>query len=162
MHRWVGPYAKTRCTGSAAPPPEHPIFLLERGGVAYLDGVLQAPPLVLHQVGDADGGRAAASVLAVNEGVASARRLLLDGVGAAVEVAVKILAGAVVDGDLQPPEGGASGERLLPGHVDAERHPPLLEELLAAGRAGVADGQRARDLTQLQHPGDADVHQPQP
>lgn len=108
---------------------------------------------MLHQVGDADGGRAAASVLAVDDAASSAVRLLLDGVGAAVEVAVQVLAGVVVDGDPQLLDGGG-GERLLLGHVDAERHRLLPDELVAAGRAGVADEQGAGDLAQLQHPGE--------
>lgn len=87
---------------------------------------------MFHQVGDADGGRAAASVLAVDDAAPSTVLLLLDGVGAAVEVAVEVLDGVVVDGDLQLLDAGG-GKRLLLGHVDAERHRLLLDELVAAG-----------------------------
>lgn len=88
---------------------------------------------MLHQVGDADGGRAAAAVLAVDDAASSAVGLLLDGVGAAVEVAVQVLVRVVVDGYLQLGDAAAGREWLLLGHVDAERHRLLLEELVAAG-----------------------------
>lgn len=107
---------------------------------------------MLHQVGDADGGGAAASVLAVDHAASSPVGLLLDGVGAAVKVAVEVLVGVVVDGDLQLGDFGG-GKRLLLGHVDAERHRLLLDELVVAGGARVADEQSSGDLTQLQHPG---------
>lgn len=109
---------------------------------------------MLHQVSDDYGGRAAASVLAVDDAASSAVRLLLDGIAAAVEVAVEVLVGVVVDLDVQLGDGGlGGGEGLLLGHVDAERHRLLLDELGAAGRAGIADEEGVGDLTQLQHPG---------
>lgn len=106
--------------------------LLGSETLTHLYRVRQRQFAVFHQVGDADGGGAAASVLAVDDGASSAVRLLLDGVGAAVEVAVEVLVGVVVDVDLQLLDG-SGGKRLLLGHVDAERHCLLLDELVAAG-----------------------------
>lgn len=88
---------------------------------------------MLHQVGDTDGGRATASVLAVDNAASSTVCLFLDGVGAAVEVTVQVLVGVVVDRDLQFLDAGGGGKRLLLGHIDAERHRLLLDELIAAG-----------------------------
>lgn len=106
--------------------------LLGSKTLTHLYCVRQRQFTVFHQVGDADGGGAAASILAVDDGASSAVRLLLDGVGAAVKVAVKVLVRVVVDVDLQLLDGGG-GKRLLLGHVDAERHRLLLDELVAAG-----------------------------
>lgn len=100
--------------------------------VSHLYGLRQRQPAVLHQVGDADRGRAAASILAVDDSVSSVVRLLLDGVGAALEVAEQVLVGVVVHGDLQLLDAGG-GKRLLLGHVDAECHRLLLKQLITAG-----------------------------
>lgn len=108
---------------------------------------------MFHQVGDADGGGAAAAVFAVNDSSSPAVHLLLNGVGAQIEVAVKVLVGVIEDGHVQLPDCGGGGKRLLLGHVDAERHCPLLDELVTARRAAVADEQRLGDLTELQHSG---------
>lgn len=118
----------------------------------HLNGIRQHQLLVLHQVGYADAGRTAAAVLAVHHSAPPAGRLLVDGVGAAVEVAVDVLIGVVVHRNVQPLDG-VGGKRLLFGHVDAERHRLLLDELDAASRAGVANEQTFGDLTELQHPG---------
>lgn len=116
--------------------------------ISHLNGVCQCQLPVLHQVCDADAGGAAAAVLAVDHCAAPAGRLLVDGVRAAVEVAVEVLVGVVVHRNLQPFDGGG-GKRLLLRNVDAERHRLLLDELVAAGRAGVADEQSLGDLTEL-------------
>lgn len=87
---------------------------------------------MLHQVSDADGGRAAASVLTVDDAASAAVRLRLDGVGTAVKVAVQVLVGVVVDGYLQLGDA-AGGKRLLLGHIDAERYRLLLDEFVTAG-----------------------------
>jgi len=107
---------------------------------------------VLHEVGHAHGGGAAAAVLAVDDGAASALRLAPDGVGAAVEVAVQVLVRVVVHRDAQQGHVLRDGERLLPGHVDAQRHRLLLDERRAAGGPRVADEQGSGHLTQLEHP----------
>lgn len=118
----------------------------------HLNGVRQPQLLMLHEVGYADAGRTAAAVLAVHNCAPPAGRLLVDGVGAAVEVAVEVLIGVVVHRNVQPLDGGG-GKRLLFGHVDAERHRLLLDELVAAGRAGVANEQTLGYLTELKHRG---------
>lgn len=118
----------------------------------HLNSIIQHQLLVLHQVGYADAGRTAAAIFAVHHSAPPAGRLLVDGVGAAVEVAVEVLIGVVVHRNVQPLDGGG-GKRLLFGHVDAERHRLLLDELVAAGRAGVADEQTLGYLTELQHRG---------
>lgn len=99
----------------------------------FLQCIGQRQSAVFHQVGNADSGRAAASILAVDDAASSTVRLFLDGVGTAVEVSVQVLIGVVVHGDLKLGDSGGGGKRLLLGHVDAERHRLLLEELVAAG-----------------------------
>lgn len=116
--------------------------------ISHLNGVRQRQLPVLHQVGDADAGGATTTILAVDHRAAPAGCLQVDGVGAAVEMAVEVLVGVVVHRNLQPLDGGG-GKRLLLGYVDAERHCLLLDELVAAGRSSVADEQALGHLTEL-------------
>lgn len=87
---------------------------------------------MLHEVGDTYRSRATPAIFAVDDGAPAARSFTEYDISTAVEVLVQVLVGVVINGHAQSADpAGRIG--LLLGHVNAEGHCLLLEELNTAG-----------------------------
>ena len=111
-------------------------------------GVLQRLVVVLHEVGDAQTGRAADPRHAVHQGLASALLDLSDLVADAVEVDAEVGAGHVVDVDLDAVDAGEVQVGDVHGAVDDVGDAQTADPL-PADRCGTAQIQVVSDLGDL-------------
>lgn len=153
-------------SGGPAPAPEEPLSLCgsrpgrPAPGRWHLESALQAVTAVAHEIGGADGSRAAAAVLAVHEaGAAVAHRSLHGGTGG-LQVRQQVFRRVVEHGHAQLGHSGSARPGLLAGDVDAQSDARAHQQLRRARGSRVPDEERGGDARERRRCGLRGTHDP--